>query len=255
MSHPLPRSHRPRIAVTTVVHHEHAALLGQVDGLGASSWPPDLHVVLAASDRELARNRLPIRSDRWETLVPRLQVTHKQQQRAYVDAVMLAMDEAVGAGAQVLVHLDVRCIPAPDLLQAYAERVVEVQGAEPVLLDADVLALSPPGPLGYPVSSELHGWVRGSTDQSDENDVVPGLHSFALLGRDWPAVREAWEQLAVGNASVVTPADAVRSLGGVCARIPGTAVYHQHPHAARIRYTPATGDRLVQESVTDSGAV
>lgn len=254
MSHPLPRSHRPRIAVTTVVHHEHAALLGQVDGLGASSWPPDLHVVLAASDRELARNRLPIRSDRWETLVPRLQVTHTQQQRAYVDAVMLAMDEAVGASAQVLVHLDVRCIPAPDLLQAYAERVVEVQGADPVLLDAEVLALSPPGPLGYPVSSELHGWVRESSGTEGGDDLAVGLPSFALLARHWPAVREAWEQLSVANGSAATPADAVRALGGICARLPGTSVYHQHPLAATARYTPGAGDRLAQESIADSGA-
>lgn len=254
MSHPLPRSHRPRIAVTTVVHHEHAALLGQVDGLGASTWPPDLHVVLAASDRELARNRLPIRSDRWETLVPRLQVTHAQPQRAYVDAVMLAMDEAVGAGAQVLVHLDVRCIPAPDLLQAYAERVLEVHGQDPVLLDAEVLALSPPGPSGYPVSSVLDDWVAGPGESTGEDDPVAGVPSFALLARHWPVVREAWEHLSVGNGSAATPTDAVRSLGGISARLAGTRVYHQHPLAATARYTPGAGDRLVQESVADSGA-
>ena len=46
---PSVRPARPRVAVVTVVRGEHRALLAQVDGLSASTWPPDVHVTLARS--------------------------------------------------------------------------------------------------------------------------------------------------------------------------------------------------------------
>ena len=248
-----PRSARPRTAVATVVHHEHEALLGQVDGLSASSWPPDLHVVLSVSDRELTRNRLPIRSDRWETTVPRLQMPttpcgwHHR-------AMIMVLDEAATADVDVLVFLDVRSIPAPDLLQAYAELASEAADGPPTLVEADVLDLLPPGPLGYPVSSELCGWTvcsQGGTDSTDP-DACPA--SFAVPTQHWAQVRDTWKQLLVDGPAQATPADAVLALGGSPVRAPLASVYRQHPDATTARYMHGRGDQLIDEATGSQSA-
>ena len=242
-----PRSTRPRTAVATVVHHEHEALLGQVDGLSASTWPPDLHVVLSVSDRELTRNRLPIRSDRWETEVPRLQMPttpcgwHHR-------AMILALDEAATDDVDVLVFLDVRSIPAPDLLQAYAELASEAADGPPTLVEADVLDLLPPGPLGYPVSSELSDWTVTCPDEEDSSgpDACPA--SFAVPTRHWEQVRDTWKRLGRDGAGPLTPADVVLALGGSTVRAPLARVYRQHVDATTARYIHGRGDQLIDEA-------
>ena len=242
-----PRSARPRTAVATVVHHEHEALLGQVDGLSASTWPPDLHVVLSVSDRELTRNRLPIRSDRWATEVPRLQMPttpcgwHHR-------AMLLALDEAATADVDVLVFLDVRSIPAPGLLQAYAELAEEAADGSPTVVEAEVLDLRPPGPLGYPVSSELSDWTVTCPDSEESSGLDACPASFAVPTRHWEQVRDAWKQLLADGSAQTTPADAVVAIGGSPVQAPLTSVYRQHPDATTARYMHGRGDQLIDEA-------
>ncbi|WP_298885784.1 hypothetical protein [uncultured Serinicoccus sp.] len=239
-----PRRDRPRIAVATVVNREHEALLGQVDGLAMSTWPPDVHVVLSVSDRELTRNRLPIRSDRWETRVPRLKLPGGTPGWEG-DALLRAMDTAADSGAEVLVFMAVDSIPTPGLLQAYAEHARDVDGARPSVVEAEVVGLAPPGPLGYPVSSELEGWA--ATDDGADDDPCPVPASFALLARHWGQLRDSWRRLAQDGATPVLPADAATAAAGSSSQLRGATVYRQHPAATTARYLHGRGDRLIDE--------
>ena len=243
---PTPAPARPRTAVATVVHHEHEALLGQVDGLSVSTWPPDVHVVASVSDRELTRNRLPIRSDRWETRVPRMQMPRTPcgwQHRA----MLMAMDEAATADVEVLVFLDVRSIPATGLLEAYAELAGPAADGPPTVLEAAVLDLLPPGPLGYPVSRELAAWTATRQDGADDPAPLVCPASFAVSARHWEQVRTAWTQLRQDGSAQATVTDAVLALGGVRVLAPGTGVYLQHHDATTARYLHGRGDQLVDE--------
>lgn len=243
-----PRSARPRTAVATVVHHEHEALLGQVDGLSVSTWPPDVHVVASVSDRELTRNRLPIRSDRWETRVPRMQMP-KAPCGWHHRAMLMAMDEAATCDVEVLVFLDVRSIPATGLLEAYAELAGSAADGPPTILEAEVLDLLPPGPLGYPVSRELAAWT--ATQQDVIHDPAPVRSaSFAVSAQHWEHVRTAWTQLLQDRSAQATPADAVLSLGGRQFLAPHTGVYLQHHDATTARYLHGRGDQLVDEGAS-----
>lgn len=241
-----PRQDRPRLAVATIVHHEHEALLGQVDGLAMSTWPPDLHVVLSVSDRELTRNRLPIRSDRWETRVPRLQMPGGTRPWKH-EVLVRAMDAAADGDAEVLVFMAVDSIPAPGLLQAYAEQARDVDGTPPTVLEAQVVALAPPGPLGYPVSSELETWAT-TEDGGADSRPGPTPASFGLLTRHWGQVRDSWRELAQDGGAAVTPTAAAMAGAGSSRQLRGAVVYRQHPVAATARYMHGRGDQLVDES-------
>ncbi|OLT15632.1 hypothetical protein BJF80_09585 [Serinicoccus sp. CUA-874] len=160
---PSVRPARPRVAVVTVVRGEHGALLAQVDGLSASTWPPDVHVTLAVADRELNRNKLPIRSDRWETFIVSGGALRRAPRAAFRSSVMHACDVAMNAGAEVLVFIDVRCLPGPRLLQAYAEHATNSTQTTPVLWSAaEAVQLDVPPGTVYPVSGGLGSLITST---------------------------------------------------------------------------------------------
>ncbi|WP_143554133.1 hypothetical protein [Serinicoccus sp. CUA-874] len=147
----------------TVVRGEHGALLAQVDGLSASTWPPDVHVTLAVADRELNRNKLPIRSDRWETFIVSGGALRRAPRAAFRSSVMHACDVAMNAGAEVLVFIDVRCLPGPRLLQAYAEHATNSTQTTPVLWSAaEAVQLDVPPGTVYPVSGGLGSLITST---------------------------------------------------------------------------------------------
>lgn len=126
-----------RVAVVTIAHARHEHLRGQGWGLRHQTRPADDYVVVAMGDPGLRA------------------VAHEQHPRALVvelpadaDDLPLAAarnagaDAAMRAGADVLVFLDVDCIPAPPLVQRYAA-VLASRAGTPLVACGEVAYLPP----------------------------------------------------------------------------------------------------------------
>jgi hypothetical protein len=233
MTDPVSREERPRIAVLTAVSGEHAHLLNHVDGLTLSSWPPDIHVVTSVSDRELSRGRLPIHSDRWETVVPKMPWARTQP--AFSAALELAARHALAAEAEVLVYLSAHCIPGHRLIQAFAEHATAEQGSAPTLWHSETSPLAPAPPIGYPVAGDLTPLVsdehparpRGLTDGPDPR----WSDSFAMTAHDWRAMVSAGALPDGGDLTTT-----VTACGGWVRQVPGVTAYCQHPSGRSLTF-------------------
>lgn len=146
------------IAVLTQSRGRHEQLLSQVDGLSVGSRPPFLHSVVSMGDRDLTRGRLPLGTDRWRTVVRPVPTDRRALPLAA--ARNLAAQEAIDAGARVLLFLDGDLIPGSRTLERYAEAVTgprDVAGLDdvegPLVWCGPVLRLPelPAGAIGYPV--------------------------------------------------------------------------------------------------------
>lgn len=175
------------IAVLTMTRHRHEHLFGQVDGLSVGSLPPHLHVVVSMGDRDLTRGRLPLSTDRWETIVRPVPTDRRALPLAR--ARNTAAEEAIEAGADVLIFLDSGVIPGSRTLEFYRDAVT--------------------GDLGAPVREQVEGPVLwcGPVLQLPEADnpeigyPMGQLHSIALRTPGTPqlqagelAIEERWQQ-------------------------------------------------------------
>lgn len=240
MTSPVPRTDRPRIAVLTMVSGEHGFLLNHVDGLSVSTWPPDLHVPVSLGDRQLTRGRVPIRSDRWSTVVPRLPLPRGA--KAYLPALHLAACQAVEEGAEVLVFLGVHCIPGHRLLQVLAEEAVQLQSSTPTFWHARTTLLAPSPPLGYPVAGELA--TLALPGPSPEPDPAPaGMGSpladaFATTVQDWSVVEPRIRAVCGGGGTPGDLEEIVVTASGRLVQVPGETVYRQHPDSRTLYQGP-----------------
>lgn len=194
----------PRTAALTIVAGRHEHLLNQRRGLAAQTTPPELHVVVSMGDDAigplLEANPLPAT----RTIVvdcPRIE-GHLPLARAR----NLAASTAEEAGAEVLVFLDVDCIPEPGLVEGYANAVV----------DPDTVAAKGPGP---------HLWCGTTGRLRKVAEVAYPVEDLAALrglserspGRPAPRPRVAVAEADVNRfwslSFALTPAD-FRALGG-----------------------------------------
>jgi N-acetylglucosaminyl-diphospho-decaprenol L-rhamnosyltransferase len=122
-------------AVITVVHGRHDHFLRQRAGLAACA--PDDRIVVALADPAI-----PVADE------------HVVRCAADPDALPLARARNAGAraalerGADLLIFLDVDCIPGPELIHRYVDAAHRVDG--PALLCGPVTYL-PPSPAGHPL--------------------------------------------------------------------------------------------------------
>lgn len=108
----------PRVAVVTTAHARHEHLRRQRRSLAAGARPPDLHLVVAMDDPELARVVA-------EEPLPTLVVTVDSDGRGLplARARNTGMARAAAEGCDVLVGLDVDCLAGPHLVTGYADAV------------------------------------------------------------------------------------------------------------------------------------
>ena len=127
-----------RTAVVTIAHGRHDHLAAQARAL--CEQPPDLHVVVAMDDPDLP------------TVVPDADVVHVPRDRG---ALPLAAARNAGVararelGAELLILLDVDCIPSADLLPRYRAAAATHDG----VLSGPVGYLPPRPPEGYPAAA------------------------------------------------------------------------------------------------------
>ncbi|MBJ7336947.1 galactosyltransferase-related protein [Mycolicibacterium sp.] len=136
-----------RTAVVTVVKGRATHLRRQLDGLARSHDQPADHVVVAIDDPTAAATVHAAGG------TCRVVDVHCQTERLQIaGARNLGAQSAIDAGAELLVFLDVDCIPAPGLVGRY-QRAAASPGHADSLLCGPVTYLPPPGPGGYDVET------------------------------------------------------------------------------------------------------
>jgi GT2 family glycosyltransferase len=136
-----------KTAVITTVRGRAVHLRRQLQGLANSTQPPDLHVVVALGDSRIAKI---VADEGSSALVLELETA---------EPIPIALGRnqgaaaALRASAELLVFLDVDCIPGAELIGRYHHTAGEPEHAN-ALLCGPVTYLAPPGSRGY-VMTEL----------------------------------------------------------------------------------------------------
>lgn len=218
------------VAVVTVVHGRAGHLARQVAGLSRSTRPPDLHVVVAMDDPAVADapdgglDRVVVPVGRRDGHLP-LATARNAGARA-----------AWAAGAEVVVFLDVDCIPAPGLVEAYARAAADAETSGD-LLCGPVTYLPPPPAGGYdlaglPALDAPHparpAPPPGTVVRSDDQHDLFWSLSFALRQRTWHDLG-GFDEAYVGYGGEDTDfAQRARRAGASLAWIGSARAYHQH---------------------------
>lgn len=132
---------RPRTAVVTITRDRDAHLARQRGAL--TEHPPDRHVVVGMGDAAVDRSRFTGGPPTSFVRVPL-----RDGGLPLAAARNAGAAAAVGSGADVLVFLDVDCIPEPLLLDRYVAAAARTSG--PAVLCGPVHYLPPAPPGGYP---------------------------------------------------------------------------------------------------------
>ncbi|MFI6519610.1 glycosyltransferase family 2 protein [Spirillospora sp. NPDC050679] len=220
-----------RTAVITLAAGRHAHLRRQQDGLAAGVRRPDHYVVAAMGDpavraavegRSPAPDVLEVPADR--TALPLAEARNAGARRA------------LDAGAELLVFLDVDCVPGPDLLERYHQAAA---GADaPALLCGTVAYLPPPPEGGYRLA-DLPGLADphparpapapGGIDRDGDHRLFWSL-SFAVTAATWRAIG-GFDEAYTGYGGEDTDfGQRARRAGAALWWVGGAPAFHQyHP--------------------------
>ncbi|WP_223146370.1 glycosyltransferase family 2 protein [Streptomyces apricus] len=173
-----------RLAVITVVAGRHRHLRLQQAGLAAGTRRPDRYVVVTMDD-DAAADALAGRHPAARTVAVPLGAEGRMPLAAARNA---GARRALADGADLLVFLDVDCVPGENLLARYAETA-----ADGALLCGTVTYLPPPPPEGYRLATlpDLAPPHPGRPVPEDARVLRGGDHrlfwslSFALTARTW----------------------------------------------------------------------
>ena len=217
------------ITVVTVVAGRHDHLAAQLRGLAESSVPAAQHVVVSMGDQDIARvvnaagsSATVIDTDTTESTLPLARARN------------LGARTAITGGADLVVFLDVDCIPGVDMLDRYARAASSAEHRASVLC----------GPVTYLPPARTH-WsasalVRhtnphparpnpadGSVEVGSNYDLFWSL-SFAVNPDTWGRIGGFFEEYS-GYGGEDTDFAASASVAGIDLRwVGGAHAYHQH---------------------------
>lgn len=224
-----PRADRPRVAVVTAGCRQHDDHLDQIGALARAAVTPDLHVVISMGDRDLTRGRVPLRHDRWETIVSAMPPGPQRARR------VLARDAgaraAVEAGAELLIFLDADALPSLHLVERYAEALARPAGEAPRVLCGGLVDPGPRPAAGYEwslldrlVADDLAATGLGAGEELPEPHVERfRAASFGLSAADLDRLGGmVGPDLAVGDHDLDL-ASRLREAGGSLAWLAGVA--------------------------------
>lgn len=218
-----------RTALVTVVHGRHDHLRRQIRGLQQSSVPPDDHVVIALGDPDIGD---VVRSADSAARVldcpcgSRLPLAEARNRGARA---------ALDGGAELLVFLDVDCIPSEQLLHRYRTVAGEADHRD-ALLCGPVTYLPPAGSAGYDLSA-----LDDCIDPHPARPAPPGNAivattdyslfwslSFALTAATWHRIGGFCEEYE-GYGGEDTDFGCTAAARGVPMRwVGGAHAFHQH---------------------------
>jgi GT2 family glycosyltransferase len=175
-----------KTAVITAVHGRGDHLRRQLDGISRGTVLPDLHIVVAIDDPAVralvtaADNQARVvRCDGVDGPLP-IAAARNAGARAALDC-----------GAELLVFLDVDCIPGAHLVGRYRAAAATSQHGDALLCGA-VTYLPPPSPAGYPASLESLTNPHPARPAPPDGVVIPSTAydlfwslSFALTAATW----------------------------------------------------------------------
>ena len=125
-----------RTAVITIAHGRHAHLRAQQEGLALSAQAPDDYIIVAMDDPEIRAMAPP-----FATVVD---VPSTPLGLPLSRARNLGAAAAIAAGAELLIFLDVDCIPGQSLVGGYADAAGQL-ALHRSLLSGPVTYLDPHG--------------------------------------------------------------------------------------------------------------
>lgn len=219
-----------RTAVITTVHGRGDHLRRQIAGLQRSSRPAQMHVIVALDDPTV-RNVVTGAGSRAAVI----------EIDATPDGLPIARGRNIGAsaalrgGAELLVFLDVDCIPAASLIRRYHDAAARPEHAD-ALLCGPVTYLPPPPPGGY-VLDRLVNQTSPHPDRPAPRcgDVVRSTDytlfwslSFAVSAPTWNRIGGFCE-LYRGYGGEDTDFAQRAAAAGITMRwVGGADAYHQH---------------------------
>lgn len=227
------------VAVCTIVHGRHAHLRNQRHALVTSEQPGQLHVVVSMADpgvgAVLDDTAYCAARTEWRDLPAPdgLPLAAARNEAARL---------AIAGGAEVLVFLDVDCLPEPGLLGSYAAAVDSRAGADPgrpaVWCGGSTDLPSMPGSATYPVADPQA--LRAMSVPRTGRPVLPVGQvlreddlttfwslNFALAPSDWVAIG-GFDEAYVGYGGEDT--DFAQRLGradGHLVWLGGAVAHHQ----------------------------
>ncbi|MEO7059965.1 MAG: galactosyltransferase-related protein [Lapillicoccus sp.] len=223
------------VAVITLAHGRHEHLRGQLDGLGRGTTTPGTYVVAAMADPGIAP--LVAANPPAGARVIVVDVAGSPAALPLAAARNRAAAAAIDAGAEVLVFLDVDCIPAPDLIAVYAEACrATADSTMPELFSGPVHYLPPAASSDGYTTAELMASsphparpVVVDTDRAIADDIrLFWSLSFALTARSWKVVG-GFDQGYSGYGGEDTDyALSAAAVGGRLWWTRGATAYHQH---------------------------
>ncbi|NIZ90547.1 glycosyltransferase family 2 protein [Kineococcus rubinsiae] len=230
-------------AVLTVVAGRHDHLRGQLIGLAASAQAPALHVVVSMGDPGVRAvvEGVPASAGTRRVVVD--VAVPDDGELPLARARNAAAAAALDLGADVLVFLDVDCVPAPELVGTYARAAssAALQAVPgPALLCGPVAYLPPevrvtsPADLArLPAAAEPHRArpvpAAGEVVAAEESQwwLFWSL-SFAVTAADWPRTGGFCEEYRGYGGEDTDVAASVRALGGTLFWVGGALAHHQH---------------------------
>lgn len=218
-----------RTAVITVAHGRHVHLRRQLSGLQRSSSAPDVHVVVALADPEIhdVVRSTGANADVVDCAAGRHLPLAEARNRG--------AGAALETGAELLIFLDVDCIPSTALIARYQTTAASTQHRD-ALLCGPVTYLPPAGPAGYDLSTLDDRVDPHPARPSPPGDtVVPTSDyalfwslSFALTATTWRRIGGFCEEY-VGYGGEDTDFGCRAAAQGVAMRwVGGAHAFHQH---------------------------
>lgn len=219
-----------KTAVVTAVRGRTSHLRNQFDGLALSTVRPDRHVVVAIDDDDVARTVPP--GDTTTDVIP-LRATGRRLPMAA--ARNLGARAAIDDGAELLVFLDVDCIPAPDLVGGY-RRAAQDPGHCGALLCGPVTYLPAAGPGGYDLTR-----LREQTNPHParpapgNDDVLVGTEYELFWSLSFAVTQQVWDRVGgfctqyTGYGGEDTDFAQKAAAQGITMRwVGGAHAFHQH---------------------------
>jgi hypothetical protein len=222
-----------RSAVITIASGRPRHLARQSEGLARSGRAPEQRVVVALDPEE--RREI-------ESLCPAADVLPAPRPPGTTGMPLAAArnagaERALAGGAELLIFLDVDCIPAPELVGRYQEAAAKLDGA---LLCGPVSYL-PPGPLDDLDAANLHRLGRPHaarpTPPGDEL-LRAGDHrlfwslSFAVTARTWRRIGGFCEEYGGYGGEDTDFGQLARRADVELCWVGGAWAFHQH-HESR----------------------
>jgi GT2 family glycosyltransferase len=215
------------IALVTPAYGRPAHLALQVAGAASSVRPASQHVIVSDSAPDLP----PSPGAPHRSFVP---VPRTPGPLPIAEARNLGADHALESGADLLIFLDVDCVPGPDLIACYESAAARRPDA---LLSGPVVYLPPPPPGGYRLSQlPQMGHPHPARPAPEPGQLEPLSHtlfwslSFAVTAGTWNRIGGFHGAYRGYGGEDTDFAQTALSRGVEHVAVGGAVAYHQwHP--------------------------